>query len=107
MREQLADPMPAPTDLNASAASAGYYGFSFEKETPLTLERRREWKTPPLWGLRDSGPYLHDGRADSLDAAIACHGGEAADSAARFRALTPDAQARLVAYLSTLGVPGH
>ncbi len=23
----------------------------------------REWRTPPLWGFRDSGPYLHDGRA--------------------------------------------
>jgi Di-haem oxidoreductase, putative peroxidase len=25
---------------------------------------QREWRTPPLWGLVNSGPYLHDGRAD-------------------------------------------
>ena len=23
---------------------------------------RQEWRTPPLWGCRDSAPYLHDGR---------------------------------------------
>ena len=29
----------------------------------------QEWRTPPLWGLRDSGPYLHDGRAATIDQA--------------------------------------
>ena len=37
---------------------------------------RQEWRTPPLWGIRDSGPYLHDGRATTLEQAIAIHGGE-------------------------------
>ena len=32
---------------------------------------QREWRTPPLWGCRDSGPYLHDGRAQTLEQAIA------------------------------------
>ena len=31
----------------------------------------REWRTPPLWGYRDSGPYLHDGRAQDLEEAVA------------------------------------
>ena len=39
---------------------------------------RQEWRTPPLWGIRDSGPYLHDGRAVTLEQAIAIHGGEGA-----------------------------
>ena len=29
-----------------------------------------EWRTAPLWGVADSGPYLHDGRAVTLEAAI-------------------------------------
>ena len=41
----------------------------------------KEWRTPPLWGFRDSGPYLHDGRAEDLEQAVAAHGGEAARSA--------------------------
>src|SRR5262249_6155489 len=43
-----------------------------------------EWRTPPLWGLRDSGPYLHDGRAVTIDQAITLHGGQGAASAHRF-----------------------
>ena len=43
---------------------------------------------PPLWGLRDSGPYLHDGRAKTLDEAVMWHGGQGAESARQFRALT-------------------
>src|SRR5262249_50089952 len=36
----------------------------------------REWRTPPLWGLRDSAPYLHDGRAATIAHAITFHDGE-------------------------------
>ena len=39
---------------------------------------RQEWRTPPLWGVRDSAPYMHDGRARTLEQAIALHDGEAA-----------------------------
>jgi hypothetical protein len=42
---------------------------------------RQEWRTPPLWGIRDSGPYLHDGRATTFEQAIAIHGGEGQASA--------------------------
>ncbi len=35
------------------------------------------WLTRPLWGLADTGPYLHDGRAMTVDEAIEAHGGEA------------------------------
>ena len=37
-----------------------------------------EYLTPRLWGMADSAPYLHDGRAPSFDYAIAGHGGEEA-----------------------------
>jgi CxxC motif-containing protein (DUF1111 family) len=64
-----------------------------------------EWRTPPLWGVADSAPYLHDGRAATLEEAIKLHGGQAARSARRFQALAPADQARLVAFLKTLRAP--
>ncbi len=66
---------------------------------------QREWRTPPLWGCRDSAPYLHDGRAQTLEQAIAFHGGEAAGSAREFFMLTPQEQQQLIAYLKTLVAP--
>ncbi|MFZ9888522.1 MAG: di-heme oxidoredictase family protein, partial [Myxococcota bacterium] len=36
-----------------------------------------EFRTQPLWGLSAVGPYLHDGRAHTIDEAIDFHGGEA------------------------------
>ena len=51
----------------------------------------REWRTPPLWGLRDSGPYLHDGRAARIAEAITMHGGQGATAARRFADLPPGA----------------
>jgi CxxC motif-containing protein (DUF1111 family) len=64
-----------------------------------------EWRTPPLWGVADSAPYLHDGRADSLDRAIELHGGEAEDVAARYKEMAyPDREA-IIAFLKTLRAP--
>jgi CxxC motif-containing protein (DUF1111 family) len=66
------------------------------------IAREEEWRTPPLWGLRDSAPYLHDGRASSLDEAIALHGGEASVAARRYRQLPPRDQAQLQLFLRSL-----
>jgi CxxC motif-containing protein (DUF1111 family) len=63
----------------------------------------REFRTAPLWGLRDTGPYLHDGSAESVRAAIEQgHHGEAAAARAAFRALTFDEQARIEEFLLSL-----
>lgn len=68
-----------------------------------------EWRTAPLWGLGLSSAQqggtprlLHDGRATSITQAIELHGGEAAGSRAWFRALTPELQRQLLAYLNSL-----
>jgi CxxC motif-containing protein (DUF1111 family) len=66
---------------------------------------RQEWRTPPLWGVRDSAPYLHDGRADTLEQAIALHGGEAARSAQRFFELKPEERMKVMAFLKSLRAP--
>jgi CxxC motif-containing protein (DUF1111 family) len=62
----------------------------------------REFRTAPLWGVRTSAPYLHDGRAATLEEAILAHGGEAEVAAGKFALLDPTAKALLVAYLNSL-----
>jgi CxxC motif-containing protein (DUF1111 family) len=65
-----------------------------------------EWRTPPLWGVADSAPYLHDGRAATLEEAILLHAGQAAPAALRFRRLRPQERDQLLAFLSSLRAPG-
>jgi CxxC motif-containing protein (DUF1111 family) len=61
-----------------------------------------DWRTAPLWGLGQRTRFLHDGRARSLEAAIVGHGGEVAPTVARYRALSADDRAALLAFLATL-----
>ncbi|MFS8039185.1 di-heme oxidoredictase family protein [Xanthobacter sp. AM11] len=68
--------------------------------------RASEWRTAPLAGLsqalaQDTG-LLHDGRARTVEEAVAWHGGEAAAAARRFGALSATDRAALVRYLSSL-----
>ncbi len=65
----------------------------------------REWRTPPLWGLRDSGPYMHDGRASRIDQAVAQHGGQGAESARRFAELSPRRRRQVEIFLMSLAAP--
>ena len=63
----------------------------------------REFRTTPLWGLGRTGPpYLHDGRARTLDAAIRAHDGEASSARARYAALRPAERRRLLEFLRGL-----
>ena len=65
----------------------------------------REWRTPPLWGYRDSGPYLHDGRAQDLEEAVALHDGQARASAHRFFGLNSQERAQVEVFLKSLVAP--
>ena len=58
--------------------------------------------TKELWGVGDTAPYLHDGRASTLAEAILEHGGEAQDSRNAFSYLTEEEQSALVAFLDNL-----
>lgn len=62
-----------------------------------------EFRTQPLWGLAAVGPYLHDGRAETISDAILAHGGEALASRDAFAALSNANQANVVEFLMTLG----
>jgi CxxC motif-containing protein (DUF1111 family) len=69
---------------------------------PAAGGKAAEWRTAPLWGLRQRSALLHDGRADSVRAAILWHDGEAAGSRRRFLSLAPDDQAALLRFLAGL-----
>jgi CxxC motif-containing protein (DUF1111 family) len=64
--------------------------------------RTSEMKTPPLWGLRARGPYLHDGRAATISAAIRMHDGKAARARDRFNRLGSTQQQQLIAFLNAI-----
>jgi CxxC motif-containing protein (DUF1111 family) len=64
-----------------------------------------EWRTPPLWGVADSGPYMHDGRAQTLAEAITLHGGQGAYSARAFRGLSATDRSRVLRFLGSLVAP--
>ena len=67
--------------------------------------RPSEWKTPPLWGVADSAPYMHDGSATTLRDAILAHHGDANSVRKNFLALNAGEQAALVSFLETLKAP--
>ena len=94
------------TDL---ASSTGYYG---EAPAPPpsspglpAITVASEWKTPPLWGVADSAPYLHDGRAATLHEAIVAHRGEAMGVAKAYTDLPGAEQDQVVEFLKTLRAP--
>lgn len=58
--------------------------------------------TPPLWGCASSAPYLHDGRAGSIEDAILAHGGEAESARAAYEALGYTERGELRLFLTTL-----
>lgn len=61
--------------------------------------------TARLWGVADTAPYLHDGRAVTLSQAIELHGGEAQTARNNFSSLSIGKQEAVLAYLRTLRTP--
>ncbi len=106
MGSKLSDPAPAVPANSVVSIGSGYGGGSIN----ITIASEsndllREWRTPPLWGVRDSAPYLHDGRAATLEEAIAWHGGEAEESVEKFNDLLVTDRASVIAFLNTLVGP--
>jgi len=84
---------------------SGMFSTSRLDTSKLVGATRSEWQTPPLWGVRDSAPYLHDGRAATLEQAIALHAGEASRSARQFFDLSQDQRLQLTLFLRSLTAP--
>ncbi len=66
-----------------------------------------EWRTTPLWGVADSAPYLHDGRASTLNEAIILHGGEAEQTSKRYASLSFTDRQALLAFLHSQVAPSQ
>jgi CxxC motif-containing protein (DUF1111 family) len=100
----------AADTIRGAAASAITSVFATQQGQLITVPTprgamRQEWRTPPLWGFRDSGPYLHDGRAETLDQAVAMHGGQGTDAAHKFFELSPRERLQVEAFLKSLVAP--
>jgi hypothetical protein len=107
MGRQLADPVGPQPSLTPELAPLQIDG-------KMPLIGADEWLTAELWGVGNTGPYLHDGRAGSLAEAIALHGedsppavGDAARSEAQeardaYLALPPEDRAAVVTFLKSL-----
>jgi CxxC motif-containing protein (DUF1111 family) len=59
-------------------------------------------RTAPLWGLRARAPFLHDGRAYTVEQAIEYHGGEATIVRNRYLALPQAAKDAVLAFLNSI-----
>lgn len=57
------------------------------------------------WRLRDSAPYMHDGRARTISVAVAIHGGEGGESARQFFRLTLRERQQIELFLQSLAAP--
>lgn len=62
-----------------------------------------EFRTMPLWGIAAEGPYLHDGRASTIDEAIRMHGGEGWRARRAYEAMSADERDDLLHFLESLG----
>ena len=58
--------------------------------------------TRPLWGLAETAPYLHDGRAPTIHDAITLHGGEATAARDAYLALDERGRAGVRVFLPSL-----
>jgi CxxC motif-containing protein (DUF1111 family) len=85
-------------------AGGDYHEFPNE---PTTIDAY-SFVTPPLWDIAATAPYMHDGRAATLEEAILAHdddehSSEAKDSVDQFKALPADDKQALLDFLGTLG----
>jgi CxxC motif-containing protein (DUF1111 family) len=61
-----------------------------------------EFRTQPLWGLRNVPEFLHNADANTIEGAIDGHAGEAEASREAYDALEPDQQQDLLEFLNSL-----
>ena len=95
--EGTKDPLPVKTFFGEAKNT--------KEQPPKFGASTREWRTPSLWGLRDSAPYLHDGRADTIADAVALHGGEALLAAEAFFKLNSRERQQVELFLQSLAAP--
>ncbi|TNE88899.1 MAG: hypothetical protein EP330_12870 [Deltaproteobacteria bacterium] len=91
-------PIPAYSDLLVHDM-----GPDFADDITVALADPSEFRTAPLWNLSLHGPFLHDGRAETIHDAILMHGGEGETSRDAYAELSADEQAQVHDFLVGLG----
>ncbi|MBL6704782.1 MAG: c-type cytochrome [Planctomycetaceae bacterium] len=85
-------------------------GYVREPEVPMpsNVPGLADWKTPPLWGVADSAPYLHDGSSPTLEDAIEKHGGDAKHTREKYlKSISVTDRGNLIAFLKALRAPSN
>lgn len=77
-------------------------GAALATENPQGTIPANVFLTRSLWGLAETAPYLHDGRAPTVHDAIVLHGGEAEAARSAYLALDEARQGELRVFLTSL-----
>jgi len=86
------DPNTEPLNQDQPAGSPGFFAGN------------QEFLTRKLWGLYNSGPFMHHGQFTTMREAILAHHGEAELSGRAFRSLSKYDQDSIVEFLKSLQV---
>ncbi len=108
LRTETHDPKP-PVAADGSMTIEVFSDFKRHDVGPALADSKpfnqipaNQFITTPLWGVAVTAPYLHDGRARTLQDAILLHAGDARMVRNKFAALTADQQSQIVEFLLTL-----
>ncbi len=77
-------------------------GDALASREPQGTIPARHFLTRSLWGLAETAPYLHDGRAPTVHEAVAFHGGEAQAARDAYLALDGEGRAAVRVFLASL-----
>lgn len=69
------EPLDQPVDLSLPNHEAGTIAATIEETLPAIP--KEQMLTTELWGVRDTGPWWHDGSSPTIEDAVLRHGGEA------------------------------
>ena len=86
------DPNAEALDQNQPAGSSKFFAGN------------TKFLTRKLWGLANSGPFMHHGKFTTVREAVLAHAGEALGSRRAFEALIPYEQDSVIEFLKTLQV---
>jgi len=95
-------------DMGVGLSDSPTDGFEQGTDVSGLVVSDRMFLTRSLWGLADSAPYLHDGRALTIRDAILAHkseGSEANASIDAFLSLSDDDQQAVIEFLLTQRLP--
>ncbi|MDB5386995.1 MAG: thiol oxidoreductase-like protein [Planctomycetaceae bacterium] len=90
------------TDADTRNDDFEFYPRDLQIPLPENYPKVSEWKTPPLWGVGQTAPYLHDGSAGTLLDAIKAHAGEGEIVRKQFVSLPKPDRDSLVKFLESL-----